>query len=256
MVSRFAFLDAPTPLAIAHRGGDEVAPENTLRAFQAAHDAGFRYLETDVHVSSDGTLFAFHDDVLDRVTDATGPLHRRSANELRELRIAGTDPIPTLDELLSRFGDVRWNIDPKSDDAVVALAHALHRHDAVDRVNVGAFSHHRLRRLRSLLGPGLCTAGGPAEVASLQSASRVPVARRRRSVPPYGCVQVPVRFRNLTIVTRAFVQAAHARQVQVHVWTVDAPDDMHRLLDLGVDGILTDRPSVLRRVLEERGQWR
>lgn len=254
-MSRFAFLDTTTPIAIAHRGGDESAPENSLRAFQAAYAAGFRYLETDVHVSADGTLFAFHDDVLDRVTDSTGPLHSRTAEELREVRIGGTDPIPTLDELLETFGDVRWNIDPKSDGAVLALARALRRHDLVDRVNVGAFSHGRLRRLRSLLGPELCTAAGPAEVGALLSASRVPLARRRSVVPAYGCVQVPLRFRNVTVVTRAFIAAAHARQVQVHVWTVDEPDEMHRLLDLGVDGILTDRPTVLRGVLEERGQW-
>ncbi len=254
-MSRFAFLDAPHPLAFAHRGGNEVAPENTLRAFQEAYDLGFRYLETDVHVSADGALFAFHDEVLDRVTDRTGAIAAHTAGELRHVRIAGTDPIPTLHELLEAFPDVRWNIDPKADGALLALAHTLKRHDAATRVNIGAFSDDRLSRMRQILGPGLCTAAGPKEVASLAAASRVPVARGRRSRVAYGCVQVPVSYRDITLVTGAFIDAAHARDVQVHVWTIDDPVEMHRLLDLGVDGILTDKPSVLREVLQARSAW-
>ena len=254
-MSRYAVLDAPTPLAFAHRGGDEVAPENTVRAFRAAAEAGYRYLETDVHVSADGELFAFHDEVLDRVTDHSGPVAARTASELRRVRIAGTDPIPTLDELLESFPDARWNIDPKSDGALVALARTIRRHGAIDRINIGAFSDERLGRLRSLLGPRLSTAGGPREVAALLAASRVPVARSRRRRLAFGCVQVPVTYRNVTVVTGAFVDAAHARDVQVHVWTIDDPAEAHRLLDLGVDGILTDKPTVLRRVLEDRGAW-
>ncbi len=254
-MSRYAYLDAPRPLAIAHRGGHEVAPENTLRSFTAAYELGFRYLETDVHATVDGELVAFHDDVLDRVTDHVGTVASRTAAELRSVRIAGTDPIPTLDELLEAFPDVRWNIDPKADGALVSLARTLHRHRAVDRVNIGAFSDGRLARIRSLVGAELCTAAGPREVARLAAASRVPVARRRRATAAFGCLQVPVRYRNVTLVTAAFVDAAHAVGAQVHVWTIDEPAEMHRLLDLGVDGLLTDRPSVLRDVLEARGAW-
>ena len=254
-MSRYAFLDVPTPFALAHRGGDEVAPENTMRAFAAAVDAGYRYLETDVHISADGRLFAFHDDVLDRVTDRTGTVAALTADELRDVRIGGTDPIPMLDELLEAFPDVRWNIDPKSDGAVVALARTLRRHGALDQVNVGCFSDGRMARVRSLLGPELCTAGAPREVAALVAASRLPVVRRRRRPPPYGCVQVPIRYQNVTVVTAAFVDAAHARDVQVHVWTVDDPAEAHRLLDLGVDALITDKPTGVRAGLEARGAW-
>ncbi len=252
---RFAFLDAPHPLAFAHRGGNEDAPENTLRAFRHAYDLGFRYLETDVHASADGELFAFHDEVLDRVTDRTGAVAACTADELRRVRIAGTDPIPTLDELLEEFPDVRWNIDPKADGALLSLARAIKRHGALDRVNIGAFSNDRLSRMRQILGSELCTAASPKEVASLAASSRVPVARARRSRVPYGCLQVPVTYRDVTLVTGALVEAAHRRQVQVHVWTIDEPGEMHRLLDLGVDGILTDKPSVLRGVLQARDAW-
>jgi glycerophosphoryl diester phosphodiesterase len=242
-------------LAFAHRGGDEVAPENTLRAFRAAVDAGYRYLETDVHLTRDGVLVSFHDEVLDRVTDRTGRIEELTSAELGSVRIAGTDPVPTFDELLEEFPEARFNIDPKADASVVALADALRRHDALHRVCVGAFSDDRLRRLRTLFGDALCSAAGPGEISRLVAASKVPGLRRRATPPPFRCVQVPVRHRGVEVVTDPFVSASHARGVQVHVWTVDEPEEMHRLLDLGVDGIMTDRPSVLRGVLEARGCW-
>ena len=249
------FLDHPAPLAFAHRGGDEVAPENTMRAFGAAVGLGYRYLETDVHLTRDGVLVSFHDDVLDRVTDHTGRISDLTLAEVREVRIGGTEPVPTFDELLEEFPGVRFNIDPKADATVVALAHALRRHGALDRVCVGAFSDERLGRLRTVLGDDLCSAAGPHEIARLVARSRVPGLRRRAARPPYRCVQVPVRHRDVEVVTEAFVDAAHASGCQVHVWTIDDPEEMHRLLDLGVDGLMTDRPSVLRSVLERRGAW-
>jgi len=252
---RFAVLDGPTPIAFAHRGAHEQVPENSLRAFEEAHRLGYRFFETDVHVSADGRLYAFHDDVLDRVTDRTGPLSALPAADLARVRIDGTDPIPTFDELLESFPDVRWNVDPKSDGAVVSLARALRRHGALGRVNVGAFSDDRLGRLRALLGPELSTAAGPREVAALVVAARTPGRRSRGGPTAYGCVQIPVRYRNVELVTEAFLDAAHGRDVQVHVWTVDDAAEMHRLLDLGVDGIITDRPQALRSVLEARGAW-
>jgi glycerophosphoryl diester phosphodiesterase len=142
---------------------------------------------------------------------------------------------------------------------VVALVAALRRHDALDRVCLGAFSDDRLRRLRSLLGPGLCSAAGPREVAGLIRASKLGRAgagsARSARDRDFDCVQVPVRHLRVEIVTADFVRTAHQQGVDVHVWTIDEADEMHRLLDLGVDGIMTDRPSVLRSVLVERGQW-
>lgn len=252
------YLDHHRPLAIAHRGGTESAPENSLAAFGAATGLGFGYLETDVHLTLDGVLVAFHNDALDRVTDAHGAIADLPFAEVADARIGGTEPIPTLDELLETFPATRFNIDPKSDHTVVALVAALRRHGALDRVCLGAFSDERLQRLRSLAGPQLCTAAGPREITAAVAAVRAGRAGGvvSRRAPAYGCLQVPVRHRGVEIVTRPFVEAAHARDLQVHVWTVDDPTEMHRLLDLGVDGLMTDRPSVLRAVLEDRGSWR
>ncbi len=251
MATSFPVLDHPGPLAFAHRGGASEVPENTMAAFQHALDLGYRYLETDVHLTADGVLLAFHDDVLDRVTDRSGAIHELAWSEIGQARVGGREPIPRFDELLDAWPDVRINIDPKHDRAVDALAAALALAAAVDRVIIGAFSDKRLARLRQLLGPNLCTSLGPRGVAKLRAASYgVPVGSL-----PSPCVQVPVRHGAVTIVDERFVRTAHQSGLQVHVWTIDDPVEMARLLDLGVDGIMTDRPELLKQVLQDRGEW-
>ncbi len=247
----FAFLDQPGPLAFAHRGGACDAPENTMPAFEQAVRLGYRYLETDVHVTADGVLVAFHDETLDRVTDRAGRIDQLPWGQVRHALVDGREPIVRFDELLASWPETRINVDPKHDGAVEALVAALHRADAVDRVCVGAFSDRRLARVRALAGPRLCTSLGPGGIARLRLASYgMPCGRL-----PAPCAQVPLRHGRIPIVDRRFVAAAHRRGMPVHVWTVDDRAEMEHLLDLGVDGIMTDRPALLRQVLEGRGQW-
>jgi glycerophosphoryl diester phosphodiesterase len=252
MTPRHAFLDHAGTLAFAHRGahGDGI-PENTMRAFARAVELGFRYLETDVHLTADGQLVAFHDDRLERVTDGTGMLADLPWSEVRQAKVGGTDEIPLLDELLEAFPDARFNLDPKHDAALDPLVDALRRHGAVGRVCLTAFSDERISRARQALGAGLCTGLGPREIARLVAASKRVAWFRTAG----ATAQVPLRHRNLAIVTPRFVRAAHRRGPHVHVWTVDDPDEMRRLVDLGVDGIMTDRADLLRDVLVERGRW-
>jgi glycerophosphoryl diester phosphodiesterase len=249
--TRFAFLDHPGPIPFAHRGGAGDWPENTMPAFEAAVALGYRYLETDVHVTADGVLCAFHDDRLDRVTDRTGLIADRPWSEVRLAKVGGTEQIPLLEDLLGTWPDARINIDPKHDSAVDALAAVLARTNSVERVCIGAFSDRRLARLRALLGPRLCTSLGPGAITRLRAASLTST----NGTLPGACVQVPPSYRGAPLVDERFVRAAHRRNMPVHVWTIDEPDEMRRLLDLGVDGIMTDRPAVLKEVLVERGQW-
>lgn len=247
----WAFLDHTGPLAFAHRGGAGDWPENTMPAFEHAVGLGYRYLETDVHATADGVLLAFHDDRLDRVTDRTGEIAALPFSVVAEARVDGREPIPLLEDLLGAFPDARVNIDPKHDDSVEPLIEVLERTAAVDRVCIGAFSDARLRTLRARLGPGLCTSMGPKEVARL----RLDAISGRVHPTPTGCVQIPESFRGVTVTNAAVVRAAHRAGLQVHVWTVDDPAAMNRLLDLGVDGLMTDRPAVLKEVLTARSQW-
>ncbi len=247
------FLDWPGPLAFAHRGGASEAPENTMPAFAHAVSLGYRYLETDVHTTSDGVLVAFHDDRLDRVTDGRGRIADLSWSEVQRARVDGREPIPLLEDLLGAWPEVRVNIDPKHDAAVEPLVDVLRRTGAVDRVCIGAFSDRRLDRVRALVGPTLCTSMGPRQVALLSALARRGAGRGGRLAAP--CAQVPPRAGKVAVVTPRFLEAAHRRGVQVHVWTVDDPVEMARLLDLGVDGLMTDRPQVLKDVLQARGEW-
>jgi glycerophosphoryl diester phosphodiesterase len=244
------YLDHPGVLAFAHRGGALDAPENTMAAFAQAIAQGYRYLETDVHATADGVAVAFHDDTLDRVADRPGNISTLGWSDVRAARVGG-EPIPGLDELLGAWPQARINLDPKTDAAAALLDDAIRRHDAWDRVCIGSFSGSRLAALRRRLGPRLTTSMGPLEVARLKLASL--------GVPTGGfaaaCAQIPVREHGITLVTPALVAAAHARGLQVHVWTIDEEAEMERLIDLGVDGLMTDRPLVLKRVLERRGLW-
>jgi glycerophosphoryl diester phosphodiesterase len=245
--ARHAYLDWDGPIPFAHRGGAMDVPENTMPAFEYAVGLGYRYVETDVQVTADGVLVAFHDNDLSRICGRPGLISALPWREVRHALVRGEAPIPLLDELLGAWPDLRVNIDCKSDAAAPALVSTLRRAAALDRVCVGSFSDRRIRRLRVALGDGLCTALGPSGVAALRFG-------RPRSMVGHAA-QVPVRHGRLTVVDRRFVDRAHRAGVQVHVWIVDEPAEIERLLDLGVDGIMTDRPAVLRDVLERRGEW-
>ena len=248
----YPFLDWPGPLAFAHRGGASEAPENTMPAFEHAISLGYRYLETDAHVTADGVLVAFHDDRLDRVTDRTGMIADLPWRDVQQAKVDGREPIPRLEDLLATWPDARVNIDPKQDAVAEPLAAAILRTGATDRVCVGAFSDKRIAKVKVLTGPGLCTSMGPREVARLVSASRGGPGTGGVLSP---CAQVPPRQGRVALITPRFVEAAHRLGTQVHVWTIDDRAEMERLLDLGVDGIMTDRPQVLKDLLVDRGDW-
>ena len=250
---RFPFLDWPGPLAFAHAGAHTPGGpgENTMAAFEAAVAQGYRYLETDAHTTADGVLVAFHDDHLDRLTDRTGAIGDLPYAEVRTALVRDRHEIPLLEDILTAWPDTRVNIDPKHDAAVEPLIELIERTGMVDRVCIGAFSDRRLNRVREGLGPRVCTSMGPRQVARLVAASRGLPAGSFSA----ACVQVPVRRGPVPLVTERFLAAAHDRGLQVHVWTVNEADEMRRLLDMGVDGIMTDRTDVLRAVLCDRGQW-
>ena len=222
-----------------------------MRSFQHAVDLGYRYLETDAHLTSDGVLVSFHDDHLDRVTDRSGAIAELNWRDVEAAVVGESDRVPRLSDLLEAFPDVCFNIDPKHDEALEPLLELIRAHNALDRVCITAFSDVRIARARGLIGEALCTGLGPREIARLVGAARGLGWMRTAGY----AAQVPIRHRNVTIVTPRFVKAAHRRGLQVHVWTIDEPSEMHRLLDLGVDGLMTDRAEVLRDVLAERGQW-
>jgi glycerophosphoryl diester phosphodiesterase len=256
-----AFLDAPGPLAFAHRGGAAHAPENSWRAFEHAVGLGYRYLETDLQATADGVLVAFHDRTLTRVCGQGGRVCRLSHAELSAARIGGTEPIPVLEDLLTAWPNVRFNLDVKDVRAIAPLPEVLRRTNAWDRVCVVSFSASRLRATRRALGRPVCMAASPLGTAMVRLSG--PRGRHDRTGPgkqwPLAdwltrsgvrCVQVPA-----SMATPSFISRAHALGLQVHAWTVNDEPTMQRLLDLGIDGIMTDETVALRDVLTARGQW-
>jgi len=242
---------------MAHRGGALEAVENTRAGFQHAVDLGYTYLETDVQVTRDGVAVLFHDDVLDRVTDTTGRVSDLRWVDIRNVGTpAGTDQIMRLDSALEEFATQRFNLDLKCDAAVDATLAVLQATRAHDRVLLGSFSDRRLAAVRQRVGPVLATSAGPREVAAFVAAAHgLPLPRLPRAPHAPLALQIPISMHRMPVLSRRLLDLAHREGVEVHVWTVDEAPDMVRLLDMGVDGILTDRPALLRQVLEDRGQW-
>lgn len=253
MGSRFAFLDAPVPLAFAHRGGAGDGDENTVAAFERAVRLGYRYLETDCHATADGVAVLFHDATLDRVLGRPGRLGALRYADLDSIRVGGQCVVPRLADVLDAWPQVRFNVDVKADAAVAPVVDVVCRTGALPRVLLASFRDERVRRLRAALGPDLATSLGGRGVARLWVASRLGSPTRVPSVA--AAAQVPVRAGPVRVVDGRFVRCAHRLGLQVHVWTIDEPGEMHALLDLGVDAIMTDRIGVLRDVYAARGVW-
>jgi glycerophosphoryl diester phosphodiesterase len=248
------------PRAFAHRGwhiGELAGLENSLAAFRRAADEGYQHIETDVHATADGVVVAHHDGTLDRTTDRAGAIHTLPWSQVARARIGGREPVSRIEEVFEELPGVRFNIDVKSDDAVEPMVRAIERTGAFDRVALASFSARRLARIRRLAGPRLAMAMGPISAGLVWFNGRLPFlpAHPMKALTRGVMAQVPQRQGWIELVSAAYVRAAHRLGAEVHVWTVDAAEQMHALFDIGVDGIVTDRPDTLRDVLRERGAW-
>lgn len=253
MIARHPYLDNTSPIAFAHRGGTSAAPENTMRAFEDAVTLGYRYVETDVHSTLDEKLVAFHDNDLQRTCDKPWRIEETDWSTLLTARIDGTDPIPLLEDLLTTWPNLRINIDCKSDSAVQPLIETIRQTKCIDRICVGSFSDKRLRHIRAEIGAGLCTSMGPQEVLRLvlSSTTGIPIRPSRRAL----IAQVPVKQGPIPVVTHRTIARAHQLGLQVHAWTIDDPCHIGQLLDMGVDGIMSDDTRALKDVFVARHLW-
>lgn len=245
-------LDHPSPIAVAHRGGSLENEENTLPAFAHAVALGYRHVETDVHLTADGEIVIHHDPTLQRMMGDPRAIAALTWPQIRPLRTPKGAGVTRLADLLEEFPGLHVNIEAKSDQVVAPLAQLLRRMDVLHRVGAGSFAPNRTRRLRAELGAALCWSPARLEVFAMWlRAWGLPLR-----LGDYPMVQVPPRFHGLAVVTPRFIRLAQRHGIQVQVWTVDDPAQMTHLLDMGVNALMTDRPTVLKQVLIERGQWR
>lgn len=292
------------PLAFAHRGADPER-ENTMAAFERAVELGYRYLEIDVRTAADGTLVVFHDEMLDRVTDGSGPLSSKTWEELSRLRVIGSgrngaayetsageltdgndrlfrreprgdrdlaepdegaadgpagetagEPLVTFEDLLARWEDVHLNVDLKDAASVDEFARIVEKQGAHERVLAASFNDARRHRVRRKMSRKVSTSGGWVATGLMVLFGPLGLMGRLRSrLADIDCVQVPIKQGPVTIVSKRFIDRCHKAGLQVHVWVVDEPSEMHRLLDLGVDGLMTDDVEALAAVMEERSVW-
>jgi glycerophosphoryl diester phosphodiesterase len=256
-LTRHPFLDGPFPRAFAHRGwhlGELAGMENSLTAFRYAAAEGYRYLETDVRATRDGVVVVIHDATLDRTTDASGEVAKLNWARVRTARVGGREPVCQLADLLEELPTALLNIDVKADAAVAPVLELLRRTSGWHRVCLASFSEARLQRLRRAAGPALLTSMGPVSAAALRLRSVSPL--RPVPAPIRGqLAQLPVRMCGISVIDCVLLRYAHHRGLEVHAWTVNRATEMHALLDLGVDGVITDRPDVLRDVLRTRRAW-
>jgi glycerophosphoryl diester phosphodiesterase len=251
------YLAGALPRAFAHRGwhlDDLDGMENSLSSFRRAVAEGYHYVETDVHATSDGVVVLHHDAALDRTTDGRGLISAQPWSAVRRAKIGGREPVARLEDALEDLPEARFNIDIKSSQAALPFLATIERTGAYERVAAASFSDTRLAKLRKLAGPKLLTSMGPGAVAALRARSWVPWLRAG-FLGQGAMAQVPVRQGPLTVVDRSFLRTAARAGVEVHTWTINDQAEMRRLLDLGVQGIVSDRPDLLREVLIERGAW-
>jgi len=255
-------------LVIAHRGGRSLGPENTLYTFRRAVDLGVDVLEMDVHQTKDGKLVVLHDSTVDRTTNGTGPVDHYTLSELKKLDAAyrwspdqgksfplrGTGlSIPALSEVFEAFPQMRMNIEIKApgQGELSAFCRLIHDSGMPQKVLTASFDADILKKFRSIC-PGIATSAGASEVMLFYALQKLHL----ESVysPDYQALQVPRSYGALQVVTKRFVDAAHARNLKVHVWTINHVDEMQKLLQLGVDGIMTDYPQRLLKLVPNQNK--
>lgn len=253
-----SYLSHEHPIRFAHRGSTILWPENTMTAFQGAVDSGCIYIETDLHVTIDGVLVTFHDDKLERLTNGKGWVKDWNWEDLRKLDAAyhfnpaanyplrnSGITIPSLEKVMTTFPNLMLNLDLKQPGIEQNVVDFIKKFGYENRVMIASFKAGRVRRFRSLSGSCCATSAGYTEAGAFWVYSRIGKSYKI----PAAALQVPPRKGWLTIVDEKLIKNAHALGIQVHVWTVNEPQEMQRLIELGVDGIITDRIDLLNRVL-------
>jgi glycerophosphoryl diester phosphodiesterase len=251
------------PLVIAHRGGAQLWPENTLLGFHAAAEMGVDLLEMDIHSSADGVLVIMHDDTVDRTTDGSGPIHQMSLAQLKSLdagyhwtsdegqsfpfRGQGVE-IPTLEEVFSELPGYPMNIEIKQADPPIAeqFCQMLRDYGVQERVLVASFDPATLADFRRAC-PEVATSTTSTEVRILYFLSQAGLGALYR--PPAQAVQAPEHSGNIHVLNDKFIRAAHGKNLQVHAYTIDETADMRRLLDAGLDGLITNHPDRMQALL-------
>lgn len=247
-------------IVMPHRGGCNESLENSWVALEHAYSLGYKYFETDVRATKDNVVVIYHDDTLERVNNHAGRVEDMTWEELSHISYSDGSQIVRLEDALKKYSDLNFNIDIKNDHVVEPFIQLLNDMPEVqERILVASFSSNRLKKIRAAFSGRVKTSLGMSEVIKLKLASTLTISPRLFGVPSprqgVVAVQVPMKFGIIKVVTKRFISACHRQGMAVQVWVIDDPEEMEFLIDMGVDGIFTDSPSLAKQILISRGLW-
>lgn len=232
-----------------HRGGDEVETENTIEAFKYSSDLGFVFIETDVQATKDGHVVIFHDATLKRMAGVKKSIKELTLKEINEIDLLDGGKIPLLSEALETFPDLRFNIDIKTEDALEETIRIIKKMNFLNKTCLASFSSSRLKRIKHLAGPEACISSGQMDIFKMMCQSVGIGLKATMS----QCAQIPLKQWGVPVLTKKFIEIAKKQNKLVHIWTIDDKDQMFELIEFGVDGLMTDKPSVLKEAMVEKG---
>ena len=232
-----------------HRGGDEVETENTIEAFKYSSDLGFVFIETDVQATKDGHVVIFHDATLRRMAGVNKSIKELTLKEINEIDLLDGGKIPLLSEALETFPNLRFNIDIKTEDALEETIQIIKKMNFLDKTCLASFSSSRLKRIKHLAGPEACISSGQMDIFKMMCQSVGIGLKPTKS----QCAQIPLKQWGVPVLTKKFIEIAKMQNKFVHVWTIDDKNQMFELIEFGVDGLMTDKPSVLKEAMIEKG---
>jgi len=232
-----------------HRGGDEVETENTIEAFKYSSDLGFVFIETDVQATKDGHVVIFHDATLRRMAGVNKSIKELTLKEVNEIDLLDGGKIPLLSEALETFPNLRFNIDIKTEDALEETIQIIKKMNFLDKTCLASFSSSRLKRIKHLAGPEACISSGQMDIFKMMCQSVGIGLQPTKS----QCAQIPLKQWGVPVLTKKFIEIAKMQNKFVHVWTIDDKNQMFELIEFGVDGLMTDKPSVLKEAMIEKG---
>ena len=235
-----SFLDSEFQ-GFVHRGDTSIFLENTIEAFQSAVSLGYLYLETDLRETSDGKIITFHDPNLKRITGANITISETKFSDIRMRRLPSRETIPTIDELLEEFPDSFFNMDLKVNQIEEKVLKKINSHNALERVCLGSFNSKVIKKINSL-EPKILTSMGISQVIMYKFFQKKNISK---------LIQIPTRWNGIKVITKKFIDRLHNDGLKVHVWTVNKETEMQSLIDLGVDGIMTDNASGLIKVMKQ-----
>ena len=245
------YINSTNIVPIAHRGASLLANENSIESFRRALDLGYRVLETDVHGSKDGTAYIFHDDTLERLTGESLRISDLKDTDIDSLKVNTSSIIPRLSSIIEEFPEGLFNLDAKTWEATTPIVNTIRKMQFSTKVCIGSFNNARINVIINELGPETCHSMGTSNVIKFFVGAHLGIKQNFTS----QCIQLPIKQFGISLITRKILKYADQLSIRIHFWTINDPTIMKKLIELNVDGIMTDDCILLKDVMQKHNEW-